>query len=144
MASKLATAIYFAALVAPSHAQQFGGGGGSPFGNGNGDGNGFDGFNGDEGFDSEKADRIRNVHGILGALAFVILFPVGSVLMRVLPGRLALWAHALFQVASYGVYIASAGLGIYLVQEVQLPFGGGSMVGSLRVRGVCAAREWRG
>lgn len=48
--------------------------------------------------------------------------------MRILPGKLALWVHALVQVISLAVYIAAVGLGIYLVTIVQIPFGGGNLV----------------
>ena len=58
------------------------------------------------------------------AVAMVVLFPLGSILMRILPGRWAIWVHGLAQVASLTVYIAAVGLGIYLVQMVQIPNGG--------------------
>lgn len=57
-------------------------------------------------------------------MAFVILFPIGSILMRVIPGRFAVWVHAVFQVLAWGVYVAAAALGIYLVRVVQIPGGG--------------------
>ncbi len=59
----------------------------------------------------------------------VVLFPLGSIFMRVIPGRLSIWVHGLMQLIAYTVYIAAVGLGIYLVKEVQLPFsGGGNLV----------------
>jgi len=98
---------------------------------GNGNGNGF--FGGEDaegvlGFDINEASYYRYIHGILASVAFVILFPLGSILMRVLPGRLALFAHAIFQILSFIVYIAAAGLGIYLVSIVQFPFNGGNLL----------------
>jgi len=54
----------------------------------------------------------------------VVLFPVGSIFMRVIPGRFALWAHGLMQLIAYTVYIAAVGLGIYLVRTVRIPRGG--------------------
>lgn len=68
------------------------------------------------------------MHGILASLAFVILFPIGSILMRVVPGRLALFAHAGTQVIAVLIYVAAAGLGIHLVSTIRLPFGNGSLV----------------
>ena len=79
-------------------------------------------------FDIDAAKRARAIHGILAALAMVVLFPAGSIFMRVIPGRPALWVHALAQVIALIVYIAAVGLGIYLVREVQIPFGGGDLV----------------
>ena len=71
--------------------------------------------------------RARAIHGVLGSLAMVILFPMGSIFMRVIPGRFAIWAHALAQLVSLIVYIGAVGMGIYLVQTVRIP-GQGSMV----------------
>ncbi|KAK3390111.1 hypothetical protein B0H63DRAFT_464804 [Podospora didyma] len=58
----------------------------------------------------------------------VVLFPLGSISMRLLPGRLALWVHALFQMMTACIFIAGAGLGIYLVQMVQIPFSQGNLL----------------
>ncbi|KLU87303.1 hypothetical protein MAPG_06304, partial [Magnaporthiopsis poae ATCC 64411] len=114
----------------------FGNGNGNGFGNGNGgfgsDGNGFpNGFGNSNsflGFDINQAMYRRSVHGILASLAFVILFPIGSILMRIVPGRLALFAHAGTQVVAVIIYVAAAGLGIHLVSTIRLPFGNGSLL----------------
>jgi len=50
--------------------------------------------------------------------------------MRIIPGRLALFVHGIFQLFGLCVYIAGAGLGIYLVTYVVIPFGGGSLLSS--------------
>lgn len=63
--------------------------------------------------------RVRATHGILGAIAMVVLFPGGAILMRVLPGRLAVWMHAVMQIISLAVLIAAVGMGIHLVEEVK-------------------------
>ncbi|EPE05928.1 integral membrane protein [Ophiostoma piceae UAMH 11346] len=62
----------------------------------------------------------------------VVLFPVGSILMRIVPGRFAVWAHALFQLMAYILYIAGAALGIYLVKTVNIPFAGGNLLTNSR------------
>ena len=68
----------------------------------------------------------RRIHGILAATAMVVLFPVGSVIVRVVPGRWAVWVHAGFQMLAWAVYVAAVGVGIYLVNLVgdALPGGG--------------------
>ncbi|KAK3486076.1 uncharacterized protein B0T23DRAFT_245450 [Neurospora hispaniola] len=58
-----------------------------------------------------------HVHGIIAALAFVILFPLGSILIRLLPGRLALLGHATWQLSTLIVYLAAVGLGIHLIKR---------------------------
>lgn len=56
----------------------------------------------------------------------VVLFPVGSIIVRVVPGRFAVWVHAGFQMLAWAVYVAAVGMGIYLVSLVgdRLPGGG--------------------
>ncbi|OIW24694.1 hypothetical protein CONLIGDRAFT_103042 [Coniochaeta ligniaria NRRL 30616] len=61
-------------------------------------------------------------------MAFVILFPVGAMVIRLVPGRFALWLHGITQVAAYISFIAAVGLGIWLVQEVRIPVAGGSLL----------------
>ncbi|KAK3323773.1 hypothetical protein B0T19DRAFT_213410 [Cercophora scortea] len=140
MMSKLLAAFCLGTLLFPplAHAQYgppgtYGGGGGfggGGFGNGNGDRPpGFgSGTGSGAGFDITTATYYRTAHGIVASLAIVLLFPIGSILMRILPGRLALYTHALFQLIALAVFIAGAALGIYLTQIVQLPFGGGSLL----------------
>lgn len=94
------------------------GGGGSSENDGNGNGFGSNGF-----FNTiQSAQRRRSIHGILGALAFVVLFPVGAIALKVLPGRAGFIVHVLVQMAAWVVYIAAAALGFSLVRDVQ--FGG--------------------
>lgn len=115
-----------------------GDGSGSPFGPGaDGQGGGFGGqgagaFGFGPGFDVGTATRYRVIHGILAAVAFVILLPMGSILMRIIPGRFAIWIHGLTQLVAYIIYIAAAALGFWMIQEVQIPRSGGSLVSQAR------------
>ncbi|KAH6856273.1 hypothetical protein B0I37DRAFT_351354 [Chaetomium sp. MPI-CAGE-AT-0009] len=70
------------------------------------------------GADMSQLLDYRRIHGILAATAMVVLFPVGSVIVRVVPGRFAVWVHAVFQMLAWGVYVAAVGVGIYLVTLV--------------------------
>ncbi len=54
----------------------------------------------------------------------VVLFPIGSILLRVLPGRFAVWVHGVFQLLAWCVYVAGAAVGVYLVTVVRVPGGG--------------------
>jgi hypothetical protein len=72
------------------------------------------------GFDVDRATYIRNIHGILAAVAFVGIFPSGAILMRVVPGRFTIWIHAVLQLLGYATFIAAAGLGIYMVKLVNI------------------------
>ncbi len=118
------------------------GNGYGPFGNGNGNGNGNGGVNSPLGSSSSSGNgfpgifgstllsamHYRTIHGILASVAIVVLFPVGSILMRVVPGRAAIWVHAIFQTLAFLLYIAGAALGLYLIKTVQIPFAGGNLV----------------
>ncbi|KAF2865283.1 hypothetical protein BDV95DRAFT_260925 [Massariosphaeria phaeospora] len=59
-------------------------------------------------------------HGILAALAFVILFPAGAIAIRLGSFRGAIWFHAAFQGFAFVVYIIAFGLGAYLANELSL------------------------
>lgn len=104
------------------------GSGNSGSGQGDDGGNGFGSTQNGAGFDVDQAMSIRQIHGILAAVAFVGLFPIGAILMRVIPGRFAWIIHGVFQVLAYGVYIAAAALGIKLMQLIRIPPDGTSMV----------------
>ncbi|KAL1881487.1 hypothetical protein VTK73DRAFT_3549 [Phialemonium thermophilum] len=108
---------------------------GSGFGFGSGSGSGANGFGPQgfgggfgPGFDIDKAIHYRAVHGILAALAFVVLFPVGAILMRIVPGRGAIWVHGIFQLVAYIIYVAAAALGFWMIREVQIPFSSGNLL----------------
>jgi len=68
------------------------------------------------------ADRrtVLMAHGILAALAFVILFPLGSILIRLASFPGLWWVHGLFQVFSYILFIAAFGAGVWLVNNAPI------------------------
>ena len=98
----------------------------------NGNGNGFGGPSSSSslgpGFDVQRATQLRMIHGILASVAFVGLFPIGAVLVRVVPGPLAWVVHALTQTLAYVMFVAAAVLGLYLVSMVKIPPNGASLV----------------
>lgn len=106
----------------------FGGNGGSNSGSSSssgqfGDGNGgFNSISSFFGFDIQKAEAIRLAHGVIACLAFVIFFPLGAIFMRILPGRLSIIMHALFQLFAYVLYIIAFALGCWMAST--LKFGG--------------------
>lgn len=101
----------------------FGGSGFGGFGGGDDDDDDDDGFGfGSNGFfNFSSVQRRRMIHGILGAFAFAVLFPVGAIALKILPGRAAFWFHVLLQMAAWVVYIAAAGLGFWLVKDLRFP-----------------------
>ncbi|KAI1149581.1 hypothetical protein F4825DRAFT_468968 [Nemania diffusa] len=65
-------------------------------------------------------ESYRAAHGILAAVSFAFLFPFGAILMRVVPGKPPVAAHGGIQLIAYALYVAAAGLGLYLVSTVRL------------------------
>ncbi|RYP72467.1 hypothetical protein DL770_007969 [Monosporascus sp. CRB-9-2] len=98
---------------------------------GNGNGNGFQGGRPD--FPSGDAMHYREIHGILAAIAFVGLFPLGSIFVRVIPGRFAWIVHAITQTVAYIVFIGAAVLGLYLVNTIRIPPNGASLLATSTV-----------
>jgi ABC-type multidrug transport system fused ATPase/permease subunit len=53
-------------------------------------------------------------HGILACLAWVAIFPIGGIMIRLLSFPRLLWVHAGLQITGYCLYIAAMVLGILL------------------------------
>lgn len=53
-------------------------------------------------------------HAILASLAWVIFFPLGSILMRLLSGKVAFRVHAYIQLFGILLYVAGVGTGIWI------------------------------
>ncbi|GAB7353118.1 hypothetical protein MBLNU459_g3657t1 [Dothideomycetes sp. NU459] len=71
------------------------------------------------GGDFEKANRIFMAHGIMAALAFVILFPFGAISVRLFSFPGLVWAHAFVQLLGYLLFIIAFGLGIYMATQLR-------------------------
>jgi hypothetical protein len=74
--------------------------------------------------------RRRAVHGLVAAIAFVILFPLGAIFLRIIPGRWSVRIHYFVQIIAWLVYIAGFALGVILLRS--LPSGiSGILVGDI-------------
>lgn len=47
-------------------------------------------------------------------IAFVVLFPLGAIILRILSFRGLVWVHAAIQVFAYILAVAGLGLGVYI------------------------------
>lgn len=74
------------------------------------------------GMDPARAKRFIVIHGVLASIAFVALLPLGSILIRIVPSKSAWIAHAVAQTLGYAMYVAGAGIGIYLVSAISIPY----------------------
>ena len=66
------------------------------------------------GLDIKKLRASTIAHGTLLGLAFVIVYPLGAILVRVLSFKGAVWVHAGTQVFAYALALAGLGLGVYI------------------------------
>lgn len=68
--------------------------------------------------DFNHASRILIAHAVMASLVWVILVPWLAILLRLnIKNPIVLKLHAIGQIFSYVVYIAAAGLGIWLAQQ---------------------------
>ena len=59
-----------------------------------------------------RETKMLIAHGVMAALAFVILFPVGAISIRLLNFPGLVWFHAAFQAFAYLVFLVAFGLGV--------------------------------
>ncbi|KAL8691385.1 MAG: hypothetical protein Q9218_003379 [Villophora microphyllina] len=66
----------------------------------------------------EKPNPVRHkavmTHGILMGIAFVVFFPAGAILIRLLRSRNTVWIHAATQIFAYVLALTGLGLGVYI------------------------------
>lgn len=66
----------------------------------------------------DARQNILLAHAILACLAFVVFFPVGSILIRLGSFRGVWLVHGLFQIFAYLVYVAAFGIGVWMVNNI--------------------------
>ncbi|OTB14196.1 hypothetical protein K445DRAFT_140481 [Daldinia sp. EC12] len=79
-------------------------------------------------FDVGKAVQYRTAHGIIAAICFVVIFPGGAILMRLLPSKRTWLYHALVQGLGFILYVVAAALAIRLIEMVRIPPDGSSLL----------------
>ena len=62
----------------------------------------------------KKARRLKIAHGTIMGLAFVIVYPLGAILIRLLSFSGLIWVHAATQTFAYLLASAGFGLGVYI------------------------------
>jgi hypothetical protein len=65
---------------------------------------------------SEVQDRFIQAHGTLASIAFVAIFPIGAILVRLANIRHLAWTHGSLQIFGCVIFIAAAGLGVFIAQ----------------------------
>lgn len=61
---------------------------------------------------------VRIAHAVLAASAFLLWFPVGGIIIRVWNHPQIVWIHAVFQGLGMAVFVAAAGMGIWMAKNI--------------------------
>lgn len=61
-------------------------------------------------------DTVRIAHGVFGVLAWVVFFPLGAVLIRVLQTPRPFWVHVGIQIFALAMLVINAGTGIWMAK----------------------------
>jgi hypothetical protein len=64
-----------------------------------------------------KQNRMFKAHGIVMGIAFVLLLPIGAIIVRIFSFPGLVWVHAGTQVTAYMMAIAGLGMGIWNAQQ---------------------------
>jgi hypothetical protein len=62
--------------------------------------------------DLPKVPSLAKAHGILMGLAFAVIFPLGSLIIRIPNGKFGVWPHAAWQLVGWACMIAGMVVGI--------------------------------
>ncbi|KAF2668862.1 hypothetical protein BT63DRAFT_480218 [Microthyrium microscopicum] len=69
--------------------------------------------------DWKLASNVRTAHGIMAALAFVALFPIGAISAAILPGMLGVGVHVVVQMLGFVSYLIAFAMGIWLCSVIR-------------------------
>ena len=72
------------------------------------------------GSSSSRSSAILLAHGVLASLAFVALFPIGGILIRIASFTGLVWVHVAVQILAALLYIAAFGLGLYMAMQANI------------------------
>jgi len=98
------------------------GGGSNPYSGGSGPGPGSNpnGPGSDFGsrFGLQNVNHVIVIHAVLAALAWVLLMPVGAILLRLnIQSPVILKLHAACQIIAFLVYFVAAGMGVWIIRQ---------------------------
>jgi hypothetical protein len=65
-------------------------------------------------------EHVAVLHGGLASAAFVVLLPLGGILIRRANFRGGIWIHVGLQILSWWIWLTAFGLGIYMVVYISL------------------------
>jgi hypothetical protein len=65
------------------------------------------------------AKRMRLVHGVLSAIAFVVLFPLGAIVVNMGSGMVGTGGHVVLQVLGWLFYLVGAAAGLWIASVIR-------------------------
>lgn len=63
---------------------------------------------------TESQNQFAQAHGSLAGIAFVAIFPIGGILVRLASFSGLAWIHGGLQIFGYAIFVAAAGIGTYI------------------------------
>lgn len=63
-----------------------------------------------------EQNTMRLAHGVLASLAFIAIFPLGGILVRVTHLPHLAWVHGGLQITGYAIFVSAAGIGIFMAR----------------------------
>jgi hypothetical protein len=66
----------------------------------------------------EVTNKTILTHGVMMAVCFIFLFPMGSILLRVLNIKHVAWFHGIWQTLTYLIALSAFGIGIWMATEL--------------------------
>lgn len=90
-------------------------------GDGDGDDNDYNLGSGSSGASTGVSNitKMLKVHGILMGLAFAVFFPLGAIIIRVMPGAHKADVHMVVQIIGFGLSIAGLAYGVMLAEDLR-------------------------
>lgn len=67
-----------------------------------------------------KLPSLATAHGVLMGLAFVIIFPVGVLALRVARGKTAVWMHVVCQLLGWVMMIGGLATGVRMARIIDM------------------------
>lgn len=65
---------------------------------------------------SSMSNTILLAHGVMASIAFIAIFPLGGILIRIASFTGLVWVHAAIQILGYLVFTAAFGMGIWIAR----------------------------
>jgi hypothetical protein len=65
------------------------------------------------------ARKMRLVHGVISSIAFMLLFPMGAIIVNLGPGMCGVFSHVGLQILGWLFYLIGAAAGLWMVSAIR-------------------------